>query len=297
MKKNMENSTASLVVGIVSLVTSCFLVGGILGIVGIVLSIKALAENKKNHGKEMAGLVTSIISIFLSLVVVSAMIWGEPAENSEQDYVAEQQNNLDKETEETEKPKKENKKKEETKETKKPDATKRPKETVTPTKKPKVTKNPKNTPIPEPTEKPTPKPTQKPTPKPTIKPTPTVKPKSDRQDYIESCKEYKYKDVLRNPKKYIGKRVKVKVRISSVHDKSWLNPTKYYFAYSKSTYGWYGNEYAIFDNRSKEKPKLLEDDIIIVYGEIAEPEDTISLIVNSSELFAIKMKYVKLIGE
>ena len=128
----------------------------------------------------------------------------------------------------------------------------------------------------------------------------TSKPKTEKQkkkEYINACKTYNYKTVLRNPKKYIGKKIKVKLKISSVHEEGWLNSTKYYFAWSEGDYGWYENEYVVFDERSKQKPKLLEDDIIEVYGEIVEPEDTVSLIVNSSEVFAIDMKYVKLISE
>ena len=143
-------------------------------------------------------------------------------------------------------------------------------------------------------EKEKPKNTPKPTPKPTKKPKTK---KEIKNEYIKSCKTYGYKKVLRNPDKYIGKKIKIRVRISSVHEKSFLNPTKYYFANSKGEYGWYGDQYGIFDKRDTEKPKLLDDDIIEVYGEIAEPEETSSLIVNSQELFCIDMKYVKLISE
>lgn len=131
----------------------------------------------------------------------------------------------------------------------------------------------------------------------------TVAPKENKRkslekEYIGDCSTYKYKDVLRNPNKFIGKKIKVKVKISSIHKKSLLGNTKYYFAYSNDEDDmWCGNEYVIFDKRSKQKPKLLEDDIIEVYGEIAEPEETVSVIMNSSEVFTIKMKYVKLISE
>lgn len=120
----------------------------------------------------------------------------------------------------------------------------------------------------------------------------------NKKQFIDSCKEYNYKKVLRNPDKYVGKKVKVKVKISSVHDKSVLNPDKYYFAYSNDKYDmWLGNQYAITDKRSEEKPKLLEDDIVMVYGTICDTAKTTSLIVNSEELFAIDMKYCKLISE
>lgn len=117
-----------------------------------------------------------------------------------------------------------------------------------------------------------------------------------RKEYIKKCKEYDYKKVLRNPDKYIGKKVKVRLKVSQVHEESILNASKYYFAYSNDEYDmWLGNEYAIMDMRDKEKPKILEDDIIEVYGEIAEPEQTKSLIMASNEVFSINMKYAKLI--
>lgn len=92
-----------------------------------------------------------------------------------------------------------------------------------------------------------------------------------KDEFIASCQEYNYKDVLRNPEDYIGKRIKVTVKISSVHSESWLNDGKYYFAYSNDEYDWWmGDEYGIFDRRTEQNPKLLEDDIITVYGEIIQ---------------------------
>lgn len=118
------------------------------------------------------------------------------------------------------------------------------------------------------------------------------------EEYKASCVEYKYKDVLRNPGDYIGKRIKVTAKISSVHEASWMNDTKYYFAYSNDEYDlWLGDMYGVFDERSEENPKLLEDDIITVYGEISDPEYTTSLIVSGSELFCIDMKYIDFISE
>lgn len=129
------------------------------------------------------------------------------------------------------------------------------------------------------------------------------KAKKEKQEkkFRESCKEYKYKDVLRNPDDYVGEKVKIEVKISSVHNESWMNSEKYYFARSRedseNEYYW-GDEYAIIDTRENtEKPKLLEDDVIMVYGTIAEPEETKSLILNSEEVFCIDMKYVDLLAE
>ena len=119
----------------------------------------------------------------------------------------------------------------------------------------------------------------------------------NEEEYKASCEEYSYKDVLRNPEQYVGKRVKVTVKISSVHEESWANDTKYYFAYTESQYGWYGDRYGIIDCREAQDPKLLTDDIITVYGEISDPQQTSSLIVTSEEVFCINMKYIDFISE
>lgn len=118
------------------------------------------------------------------------------------------------------------------------------------------------------------------------------------EEYIAQCQEYNYKDVLRNPSDYVGQKVKITVKISSVHEASWLYNNKYYFAYSNDEYDMYlGDRYAIIDKRYDNSLKLLDEDIILVYGEIAEPEETKSYIVNSEELFTIDMRYVELLGE
>lgn len=120
------------------------------------------------------------------------------------------------------------------------------------------------------------------------------------EEYKNLCKEYNYKDVLRNPENYIGEKIVITVKISSVHEKSWSNPTKYYFAYSESVpdSGYYlGDRYGIFDERENADLKLLKDDVIKVYGEIADTEQTQSMIVMSEEIFCINMKYVELLEE
>lgn len=117
-------------------------------------------------------------------------------------------------------------------------------------------------------------------------------------EYKASCAEYNYKDVLRNPDEYVGKRVKITAKVSSVHDKGLLNPVKYYFAYTNDEYDmWLGDQYGVFDYREAEDPKILDDDVITIYGEISEPQETQSLIVNSQEIFCIDMKYAELISE
>ena len=118
------------------------------------------------------------------------------------------------------------------------------------------------------------------------------------EEYISECQEYNYKDVLRNPSDFVGQKVKIVVKISSVHEATWLYNNKYYFANSEGEYGYFtGDRYAIIDKRYDNSLKLLDEDVILVYGEIAEPEETKSYIVNSQELFTIDMRYAELLDE
>jgi len=81
-KQSLPNSTAVLVLGICSIVFSCFFVGLILGIIGIVLSSKGRKLNRENpsiysgFGTLNAGFVMSIIGTVLgSLYLVYWVIW------------------------------------------------------------------------------------------------------------------------------------------------------------------------------------------------------------------------------
>ncbi len=122
--------------------------------------------------------------------------------------------------------------------------------------------------------------------------------KLSEEEYKKLCEEYNYKDVLRSPQEYVGKKIKITLKISSVHEKTLTNRTKYYFAYSNDEYDWWlGDKYGVFDARENQEPKLLEDDIVVVYGEISDPQYTSSKIVQSEEIFCIDMKYVELISE
>jgi hypothetical protein len=71
-KEPLPNSVASLVLGICSLVFSCFFVGLVLGIIGIVMAKKGKAiyqsdPNKySGYGQLNAGYIMSIIGVVLS---------------------------------------------------------------------------------------------------------------------------------------------------------------------------------------------------------------------------------------
>jgi hypothetical protein len=82
-KPTLPNATAVLVLGICSIVFSCFFVGVICGIIGLVLASKGRTMYRDNpnlyecYGQLNAGWIMSIIGVVLgSLYVIYAIFWG-----------------------------------------------------------------------------------------------------------------------------------------------------------------------------------------------------------------------------
>ena len=258
-KKQSGLGIAALVLGIIGILTVCIVIGIIPCIIGLILALIAFAEKDKKKGIAVAGLICSLVGIILFVAIMIGVMNSDETNNENHSVEAAMQESDENISEEHKDP---------------------------------VQESIQNEPMQESVEEPIPESTQRQT------EVPAKSPEEIEQEYKEACKEYKYKDVLRNPENYVGEKVKITVKISTVIEESWMNDCKYYFAYSNDDYDWWlGDEYVIFDRREEQNPKLLEDDIITVYGEIASPESTTSLIISSSELFAIDMEYIDFISE
>lgn len=129
-------------------------------------------------------------------------------------------------------------------------------------------------------------------------PTPAPTPEITETEYKAMCKEYRYKDVLRDPASYVGEKIKITVQLQQKLEGGFIDTYTYFRAYDdESGMEWYfDNEYIIFDDRYDQSEKLLEEDIILVYGEIKEPEEITRALTNTEEeVFSISMKYAELI--
>lgn len=94
------------------------------------------------------------------------------------------------------------------------------------------------------------------------------KAKKEKKDYIASCKTYKYKDIARNPDKYYGKRAKFKGEVVQVIE-GYLDITLRVDV-TKGKYGIYTDTmYVVYTPQSTTENRILEDDIITIYGELA----------------------------
>ena len=68
-KQSNGLGTAGMVIGIIALITSCIVIGGFLGIVGLILSIIAITQKNKKTGTAIAGIVLNAIAIIIMILM------------------------------------------------------------------------------------------------------------------------------------------------------------------------------------------------------------------------------------
>ena len=119
-------------------------------------------------------------------------------------------------------------------------------------------------------------------------------------EYKERCAEVDYKDLCRYPDKYSHQRIKVKVKIQQVMDSSLFSSEKAYrMMTDNDRYGLYlDDEYYVIDERNSGAVKLLEDDIVVIYGKFGGMKKvTRALTWTTDEVPSIEMKYAELVKE
>lgn len=117
-------------------------------------------------------------------------------------------------------------------------------------------------------------------------------------EYIERCVEVDYKDLCRYPDKYSHQRIKVKVKIQQVMDSSLFSSEKAYRVMTDNDgYGLYlDDEYYVIDERESGSVKLLEDDIVMIYGKFGGMKKvTRALTWTTDEVPSIEMKYAEIV--
>lgn len=128
----------------------------------------------------------------------------------------------------------------------------------------------------------------------------SVLPEISEDDYKAECQTVDYKELCRYPEKYEGTKVVVKVKVSQIIDANFSGSEKAWRTYTdNSGYGFYADdEYYMLDKRGGDAVKILEDDIITVYGEFTGLEKiTRALTSTTDELPRIEVKYADLVDE
>lgn len=92
--------------------------------------------------------------------------------------------------------------------------------------------------------------------------------KTDQQiekEFKDACKKYTFKEVARNPDKYKGKKMKFTGEVIQVSE-GWYNSVDIRLNVTKNEYGWYEDTiYGTYTYKEGEG-KILEDDIVTIYG-------------------------------
>ena len=125
-------------------------------------------------------------------------------------------------------------------------------------------------------------------------------PEISEDDYKAECQSVDYKELCRYPEKYEGTKIAVKVKVSQIIDANFSGSEKAWRTYTdNSGYGFYADdEYYMLDKRGGDAVKILEDDIITVYGEFTGLEKiTRALTSTTDELPCIEVKYADLVEE
>lgn len=128
----------------------------------------------------------------------------------------------------------------------------------------------------------------------------SVAPEISEDDYKAECQTVDYKELCRYPEKYEGTKIVVKVKVSQIIDANFSGSEKAWRTYTdNSGYGFYADdEYYMLDKRGGDAIKILDDDIIVVYGEFTGLEKiTRALTSTTDELPRIEVKYADLVDE
>lgn len=128
----------------------------------------------------------------------------------------------------------------------------------------------------------------------------SVVPEISEDDYKAECQTVDYKELCRYPEKYEGTKIVVKVKVSQIIDANFSGSEKAWRTYTdNSGYGFYADdEYYMLDKRGGDAVKILEDDIITVYGEFTGLEKiTRALTSTTDELPRIEVKYADIVEE
>lgn len=87
-KQQSGAGIAGMILGIAAILTSCILIGGVLGFIGIILSAVGASKKDKNSGTAIAGIVLNIIALFITVFVFFSFIGkNSNPENSNDDNI------------------------------------------------------------------------------------------------------------------------------------------------------------------------------------------------------------------
>lgn len=88
-----------------------------------------------------------------------------------------------------------------------------------------------------------------------------------KKDFKAACETYDYKELARSAKDMVGNKIKITGQVVQVVSENENIPSEYRMAVTKDEYGLW-DDYVYLNYTLKDKERLIEDDIVTIYGEI-----------------------------
>ena len=126
-----------------------------------------------------------------------------------------------------------------------------------------------------------------------------AEPALSEDEYKAECETVKYKDLCRYPEQYVGKKITITGKVQQIMDAGWLSNDKAWRVQTDNDgYGYYlDDEYYAIDKRPSDAIKVLQDDIVVIYGEFTGMTNVTRALTNTTdEIPCIDVAYVD-IGE
>lgn len=116
-----------------------------------------------------------------------------------------------------------------------------------------------------------------------------------KNEYKASCQDYGYKDIARQPDEYKGKKAKFRGKVIQVSESYWdSKKVTLRVDVTEGEYGfWDDTVYVTYKYKDGES-KILEDDIINMYGTIEGTETYVSVLGAKVTIPSFKAKYIEL---
>ena len=124
--------------------------------------------------------------------------------------------------------------------------------------------------------------------------TPTL----SEDEYRAECETVNYKDLCRYPDQYAGKKITITGKVQQIMDANWLSSDKAWRVQTDNDgYGYYlDDEYYAIDKRPSDTIKVLQDDIVVIYGEFTGMTNVTRALTNTTdEIPCIDVAYVDIV--
>lgn len=123
----------------------------------------------------------------------------------------------------------------------------------------------------------------------------TTEPKISEDEYKKQCKTLKYEDLARNPEKYKGQKIKIEVEVKQIMNGGLFYQSGYraYQDYDFDKFDTYlKEEWFVSYELPENSERILEDDIVIFYGEYNGTIEMTRSLTNTKEFIPnIKAEY------